>query len=1011
MIKIYPYPFSKYVKSLPDPPPHKSREIRKFECKKYENDYNWLLEAKNNLKKCFHLCNACSKKFNYMRCLVKNSNVHYEYILNGQVLKNTTKYNDEKEHRENICNKNLCDDKNIDIQSHDVKSKILKITNNQLKNSMQSNKTILSEKSIKDNSIIFSNSLNPNENDSLSFNDDVFIFLDSYSNYHKQNKDTCHNTKLQNINCLKYADNMPPQYEIDDMIIHIKRYFKNDISYFACNHLTMDDVCNLKDEDNNYDNISVYIYDNNREHSMNDCMINMSEGSEVYDLSQLDPMNIISGKEEECIPNNFCPIWMKQYGNKSFLDKNDLNEDNKEKKISIENITENDKLYNISNFYNKKNFNNLMSLKGIKHNEDFINNIYETEIVGKKVDNSKNRVTIKTGKEQNDDYEDNSNIRNYEIEVKPFNIDETERILNLKLLEHIIKNKIPKKYKENELDIRMNIPHFHAKENPETLKKNKTITCSNFDALYTKKIYDNIKDNKSEQKEVKDNKTSLNNKIKKTENAKIVNSYNLNDLCEKNYISDVNGDNITKINRYKMKNEKGDKNNFSEDLNDINNCDNANQDDISIISRDNTYNSLIEKYKVDLKKYVNCTYSPSKNNIKETNYDNTKRYSYHLNKNNVPVSTKKENISLINFNKAISKCINKKINLDKLNNNENEFFGKYKLNNNYLEHKESIDKNKTKHNDLHSISKKLKEMGEHERKKYINKNISNSNLIFDKETEGKKEDGKNDPRENTGRKKKHDTELKKKLNTILNICSIPKNINIHNKISTSDVEKINLDSNKIVYINNNYFFNVKKNNYIDKCDTETANNVMNYNIQKIDFQLSKNKNDIYCFKYMSNVLSNNGLSKESILNDEVESNILKGNCDKLNEIRKKYLLKKYLNEALNKNNLHSINGRINNVSNIDRQHLSNNKIGKNIYDKNCIHTEKFNKKENFEGNLYIKHKFNENHKNKKRNIKLEKAPESPQEQEKIPKPLASQLEVNSSSHLKKTPSYPFEEIN
>lgn len=46
MIRIYPYPFSKYVKSLPDPPPGKSRDIKNFECKKYDNDYTWLLEAK-----------------------------------------------------------------------------------------------------------------------------------------------------------------------------------------------------------------------------------------------------------------------------------------------------------------------------------------------------------------------------------------------------------------------------------------------------------------------------------------------------------------------------------------------------------------------------------------------------------------------------------------------------------------------------------------------------------------------------------------------------------------------------------------------------------------------------------------------------------------------------------------------------------------------------------------------------------------------------------------------------
>lgn len=63
--------------------------------------------------------------------------------------------------------------------------------------------------------------------------------------------------------------------------------------------------------------------------------------------------------------------------------------------------------------------------------------------------------------------------------------------------------------------------------------------------------------------------------------------------------------------------------------------------------------------------------------------------------------------------------------------------------------------------------------------------------------------------------------------------------------------------------------------------------------------------------------------------------------------------------------------------------------------------------------LHIKQRkrINQYDKISKNNCKLYKAPKSPKQQDKIPKPLASQLEINSLSYLKNTPSYPFEEFN
>ncbi|ANQ05768.1 Uncharacterized protein PCOAH_00001770 [Plasmodium coatneyi] len=305
MIRIYPYPFSKYVKSLPDPPPGKSREIKNFECKKYKDDYSWLLKARSNLKKCFHLCDICSKKFNYMRCLVKNSNVQYEYNLSYNTARSNPNGGKEEvgEHR---CVAHFCGNHKSFKHSNelcDVKNNILKINSNTSKNSVDSNQSITSLKSANDNSIIFSNSLNYNKTACLSFNDDVFIFLDDYpgkhSNRYKKGEEKC-DTLLQNVNSLKGDDHMYPQFQSDDTIIHIKRHLKNNVSYFACKHVKMNDLSDLDDENALYDSINIYMSDNSMESfSKNDYALNSSQEKEPFNLTQPIVISAFNEKDEK----------------------------------------------------------------------------------------------------------------------------------------------------------------------------------------------------------------------------------------------------------------------------------------------------------------------------------------------------------------------------------------------------------------------------------------------------------------------------------------------------------------------------------------------------------------------------------------------------------------------------------------------------------------------------------------------------------------------------------------
>ncbi|SOS77949.1 conserved Plasmodium protein, unknown function [Plasmodium sp. gorilla clade G1] len=484
MIRIYPYPFSKYVKSLPDPPPGKSRDIKNFECKKYDNDYTWLLEAKNNLKKCFYMCNSCSKKFNYMRCLVKNSNVHYEYNsfnknieklsdYNKTENKESNKYNiqlcDDNNNNNNNCNNNIINNDRNDNESENIKNNIIKIKKNIFKDDVYRNQSIDDIHLIKNNSIIFSNSLSPNENDQLSFNDDVFIFLDYYTKKHsnsnyKKNDEQSYNEKknFEKLMSSIYGDHELWPFELDDMIIHIKKHVKHNISYFACKHVNMNDLYNSNEENNNYDNINIYVCDNNKEQcSMNNSMIDVN-GYDMCNIAQSNVVNSFNDKKDNNEEQN--EIYsMKNVCNSTMCNEEEFSHvknypyyGNEELNINNDNINKNEhyeELFNSSNVsssiqefnlsydskerinnmmnnnlllhYNKENYKNSRIENALKYNNDNIDN--DKHIEKKKKDENyneykKNNKSSTVDHKCNDD--NNVNYKNKSILLPLHKIDD-----------------------------------------------------------------------------------------------------------------------------------------------------------------------------------------------------------------------------------------------------------------------------------------------------------------------------------------------------------------------------------------------------------------------------------------------------------------------------------------------------------------------------------------------------------------------------------------------------------
>ncbi|EDL42907.1 conserved Plasmodium protein, unknown function [Plasmodium vivax] len=1198
MIRIYPYPFSKYVKSLPDPPPGKSREIKNFECKKYKNDYSWLLKARSNLKKCFHLCDICSKKFNYMRSLVKNSNVEYEYNLSDNTARSNPKGGKE-EVGGHMSVTHLCGShKSFKHKNElcDVKNNILKINSNASKNCVDSNQSITSLKSANDNSIIFSNSLNHNETACLSFNDDVFIFLDDYpgkhSNRYKKDEEKC-DTHLQNMSSLKGDDLMCPQFQLDDTIIHIKRHFKNNVSYFACKHVEMNDLYNLDDENAKYDSINIYMCDNSMESlSKNDYALNSSEEKEPFNLTQPIITTAFNEKDEKkeqrqelddlknasndshryeplkrhdlnegikridlnleqngncesfnashfCMNEEFAALYAsgqadkncksriknermgkidnngikkqdkmenlnknsEQYAHK--IDDNCKNDNmiqkhafkrmdmhtnllNKEKKtrtlidelreklmkrknLYLESHSEQNKnrsadttqeekkkiiaetcvqhlaanngrkgskethgssvppvagnlnalrIYKRHNVSEKKTINNVNidefksrltnggkltlnieggSSKGLKAIYSEAKNVkgkstyyddkeYEKHVYNRDVGHLKQDVNSIKGRNKSgckmssfvkshEGFKDNVGKNNYDIEVKSFTIDDKEKSSNLKLLEQIKSYKLVEENKGGGISFKGDYPPFDKERTEDICEKNKSRNVPEDEKLHISRT------DKSEKRYIsqiiagREEKTYFTDSNSKKEyvSSGNVNSFNSKDIRRKSKNeTGMKEENVVK--RPLKGDEKGNMI-YGKRISDKHSSDERSDHESSTILRRDISNSLTQ----------NCNRSGG----------------------NLPTSKEQENGSSNMWNKDmfISTKSNTKLG-NMVNSNKDDLMRQTKMKGYYLKDKidvnqskgagtaqqgESQDEAQTTH-DRPKEADKLK----HCRKKNGEECSPNGISILGGEINKNKFE------------ERLTTELKKKLSNILSSCTNPNKINIHNKIYASEMEKINLDNNKMAYINNNYFFNVDKGKHFQNCEEVGKNSSMKYNFKKLNLQFCKSKNDFYSFNYMSNVLSSSScsVSKEYIFRESYESNILDEKINKLNELRKKYLLKKYLNAVLNRSKNNFVDGRTRKkVCNMDVPNLACNAAKYKIGEKTDP------KKEPLGGHLHFKQRPNEKLKICKRDTKLCQAPQSPKKQDKIPKPLASQLEINSVSRLEKTPSYPFEEFN
>ncbi|CAA9986220.1 conserved Plasmodium protein, unknown function [Plasmodium knowlesi strain H] len=1233
MIRIYPYPFSKYVKSLPDPPPGKSREIKNFECKKYKDDYSWLLKARSNLKKCFHLCDICSKKFNYMRSLVKNSNVQYEYNLSYNTARSNPK-GEKEDVGEHMSIAHLCGNHKSFKHNNelcDVKNNILKINSNTSKNNVDSNQSITSLKSANDNSIIFSNSLNHNKTACLSFNDDVFIFLDDYpgkhSNRYEEDDEKC-DALLQNVNSLKDDEIMCPQFQFDDTIIHIKRHFKNNVSYFACKHVKMNDLSNLDDENAKYDSINIYMCDNSMESfSKNDCVLNSSEEKEPFNLTQpiiitrfnekdekkeqsqkLDDLKNVSndnhryeslkrhdlnedieGIDLNLEPNGNCELFnvslfcvnqefaalyasgqadknSKSYTksermgkiNNNSIEKQDKMENlnksgeqyahriddnckndniiqkhafkrintytnllNKEKKTRTlidelqeklmkrknlylgsqseqnnnrsSDTTQEEKkqvmaekciqylaansntvcskgtqgnsilpmegnlsalsIYKRQNVSEKKTINNVNidefksrlanggnlilnieggSSKGLKSMYSEAKNVkgkwtysddkeYEKHVYNRDVGHVKQDVNVIKARNQSGcgmsssvkshkGLKDNVDKNNYDIEIKMFTIDDKEKSSNLKLLEQIKSCNLVEENKEEGIRFKGGYTNFDQERIEDICEKNKSRNVPANERLRVTTTEKSKKPYKSKIIAGREEKTYfINSNSKKIEvNSDNENTFNSKDICKQS--KNANGMNEKNVIKKSLEGDEREKGNiiYGEKNSDKQSSDKRSGHESSTFSRHDIFTSLTQNCKPGLK-----------NELKDTSRS-SKRENCNRSGDNLPISKEQENGSSNMWSKDMFISTESNTILgNNVNSNKDNLMKLTKIKGYYMKDKIHMNQSKGEpteeggesQEEKHTTGDRPKEADklEHFKKKNGEEYSSDGTAILGRKTKNYGERKKPSQTNKNESEERLTTELKKKLSNILNSCTNPNKINIHNKIYASEMEKIKMDNNKMAYINNNYFFNVDKGNHFENCEKQVPkNSSMKYNCKNMDLQFCKSKNDFYSFNYMSNVLSSSScsVSKEYIFRGSYESNILDEKINKLNELRKKYLLKKYLNAVLSRSKNHFVDSRRSKkVCNMDVPKLAYNAA------KNKIDEKTNPKKEPLGGDVHFKQRSNEKFKTCKRDTKLCQAPQSPKKQDKIPKPLASQLETNSVSPLEKTQSYPFEDFN
>lgn len=1150
MINVYPYPFSKNVKSLPDPPPAKAREIKDIQNKIYRNDYSWLIEAINNLKKCFHLCNLCSQKFKYMRQIAEDSNVHYEHNWSDQILNKAASKN------QMVCKfyENTEKDDSCSDVCTDTKHNILKINGKGRKNHhvcCNQGMEAVNEKNA--NGIIFSNSLYSNKDEILSFDKDVYIFVgDQYINKNeKQRTDNeSHDINQNKESSDNISNNCGVPKTIDsraeEMCIHIKRHFKDSISYFACEHIKFNELQNLNNENSYYDKIDIFAYDKENIGSMNDCVLNLKKGNDLIHLTQ-PSINEISTNEE--IKEKVKEI------HKFYINViNKINEEN------VDASPQND----VTNF----------------HKEDFTNgtskvvpfSLYDESMGG----NKKNGITNSTDLDSLDNFQKRNDTKT-QAYVCPPKIPEslinelTKKLKNRKVScclkdlennkkdffsdssEHEEYDQMKKKLQNNYATYTLksksstfwNNKKNSLKVNGNNCKKNKTINDVNINEFMMKLSRGSVTTHPMQKlstfrsgKFDKQQENSTDSFIQK-DTTKIIedrnstdNEYgnNIKESCflkaKENLQNEVNTLEIIKAtgnpqnnnlqiiqpleknSLYKKHNVKDDFSDFSDEkINQIyeqkklrtvpyneflkykeEHLESIKQDcskwhTLSNISPFQLNNKLLNVSKEvvphstnadPISNYNMFTCQKSIDVAVQTNYDSNLTTSMHITKkfrtkdcssttnnpsnyvkNDKECERKKNSIILPIPILKSSVCGLKNYENSKIRNpfteisynsmDDSNTHGtkehimncsiKIDANSAYLtmEEKNAQDTlkssenhgndtidvpsypfiNKQEHSLVMSpLAKKThdvnhqhkevakadalsrkKESNHHDHLSFFRNPFTKESIFYN--TKEKPEHFSTEQRDDIT-KESMDKVKNIPMGNIFNLCKQPSEINVHNRIYASDLNRPCSDTKKVIYFNNNYFFNIDKegsfenNGTLNQYPTIDASSSSNFN--KLDLKIYQNGTDGCSIKCLHNTLPNHRtLVKEFSLDTSLESSVSDENITKLQKLRNKHFKNNELQYSSHKKK-----------PILSKRYFEIKKNYYYPYQKSFIKEDK---------NIIKEVMYNEySRKNKANHVTMIcDVPESPQEQEKIPKPFASQLDIEVQAYLKKTPSYPFEE--
>lgn len=1133
MINVYPYPFSKNVKSLPDPPPAKAREIKDIQNKIYTNDYTWLLEAINNLKKCFHLCDLCSQKFKRMRRIARDSNVHYEHNWNDPIL-NHVSTNDMdgtfyKEEETNDSNE----------VGTDMKRNILKINGKGMKKLVGYNENIEPVSEVNTNGIIFSNSLYSNKDEILSFDKDVYIFVGDH-NTNPVEKDIIeyeHPSVHEDHNHFSFSNDFctprRKDSKVEEMSIHIKRHFKDSISYFACEHIKFNELHNLS-ENSNYDKIDIFAYDKENIGSMNACVLNLRKGNDFIHLTQ--PINEISTNEElkekveeihkfyinvinqsndERIPTkvkndrmifhtenirNVTSQMISKFGYDETLrknkndrfantkDVNSLTPLSKRKSVTLQSQVCSPQIpASLIDELTKKITNRKVSccLKDLEKNPKGVvingTQVEEEELMKTKFQNpfatkqlhSKNSINwnhinpqaINNINSKKEKTINDVNIEEFMLKLSK-GLDTKQQNIQKLGISKFTKFDIKKESDKNTLCMQ---------NNPSTTTEDHNIIGTECESSIKESSFQKINTN------LFNHINSL--QIKKTDpsqksNLQVVqplekNSFLTKEKCKDDF-SDFSEEKINKIyentavrsvlcNEYvdfKGGNSEPMKPNHSKWQASSNrspfHLNHTLFNKTKKVSHHSTntdpipnYNGLFRKKSssVAVQTHDDCNFINSMCNTKEckptTNVHNiscTKVYkegngmqptiipisllkssvcalkNYENSKIKNPFSeisysrdgssndeTKEDIMNCANNIDTSSACLNmeEKPTQETLksaipeNRTEGapsyQFIKKRDLSlvmsplgkNTYLHH-DPIDR-------VHADALcRKKESNHHDNLSFVRNPILKEPTFYNTIEKPKYS---LEPNEEITREGSMDKLINMPVGKIFNLCQQPSEINVHNRIYTSDVNQSFPDTKKVIYFNNNYFFNIDKESSVEKntLDLKLTNENKSCNFKKDDVEMYERGNDRCGVKYCNNTLSNDGtLIKESFLDTSLGASTLNENIAKLQKLRNRHFRNNDLQHILHKKK-----------SPMSKRFWE---IKKNYYPYQKSFTGE-------DKHIMKEHMCNEHSRKNRANpvTMICDVPESPQEQDKIPKPLASQLDIQVQAYFKKTPSYPFEE--